>query len=73
MKGAMRGAIRWRSVVRSHPTVDFTDTKKAYHLKSFSELLRHYLLYKIFGFKSLVRHSNKVSGPTMCSHYTPYM
>ncbi len=60
MKRAL-GGLRWRSVQRAtHTKVDFTDTQKAYGLKSFSELLRHYVVYKLFSVTSIVRHSDKV-------------
>lgn len=41
--------------------LDFGNTKEAYRSKSFSELLRHYVVFKAFTFKSLVDNNKAVS------------
>lgn len=49
---------------RAEPSLvvpDFGDTREAYRSKSFSELLRHYVVFKAFTFKSLVHNNKSVS------------
>ena len=55
------GRLRHYCVKSTDQMVDFSNTEKAYHFKSFGELLRHYLVYKLFSVDILVRNSNRVS------------
>lgn len=40
--------------------VDFSDTEKVYRFKSFGELVRHYLVFKLFSVDNLVKNSDKL-------------
>lgn len=40
---------------------DFEDTREAYRSKSFSELLRHYAVFKLFTITPLVNNNKQVS------------
>ena len=42
-------------------TLDFEDTRAAYRSMSFSELFRHYVVFKTFTYKSLVDNNKAVS------------
>lgn len=46
-------------------TPKFGDTREAYRSKSFSELLRHYVVFKAFSFRYLVDNNKRVS--EMCT------
>ena len=48
------------------PRPDFGDSREAYRSKSFSELLRHYIVFKVFTFKPLVDNNKTVS--LSCHH-----
>ena len=50
------------------PKLDFSNTKEAFRSKRFSELLRHYLVYRSFSFNRLVDNSQMVH---QCSGQTP--
>lgn len=41
--------------------LDFGDTREAYRSRSFSELFRHYVVFKAFTFEYLVDHNKGVS------------
>lgn len=53
--------------IRARPRLDFSNTEEAFRSKKFSELLRHYLLYRSFSFNKLVDSSQKVC----CQSSTP--
>jgi hypothetical protein len=42
-------------------TLNFEDTREAYRSMSFSELFRHYVVFKAFTYKSLVDNNKSVS------------
>lgn len=52
-----------------HPVPSFGDTKEAYRSKTFSELLRHYAVFKTFTFKYLVDNNKSVSGCVGTSYW----
>ena len=41
-------------------SVDFSNTKDAFRSKTFSDMLRHYVVYKAFSYDSLVDNAHKV-------------
>ena len=41
--------------------LDFSNTREAYRSKTFGELFRHYLVYKVFSYTSVVENSQRVS------------
>ena len=43
------------------PTPDFTNTAEAFKTKTTKEVLRSYLVYKMFTFEGIVSRSQKVS------------
>lgn len=61
MVEAMKGVRRLLSNVSRNSSLDFSNTKEAYRSKSFAQLLRHYLVYKVFAYTSVVENSQRVS------------
>ena len=41
--------------------LDFSNTREAYRSKTFRELLRHFLVYKVFSYTPVVENSQKVN------------
>lgn len=52
---------RFLSNAAKASTVDFSNTREAYQSKSVRQLLRHYLVYRIFAYTRIVDNSEKVS------------
>ena len=55
-----------------HEQLDFGNTKEAYRSKTFSELLRNYVVFKIFSFKILV-DNNKTVRPYLKSEVASHL
>ena len=48
-------------LLRSGGGLDFSNTREAYRSKTLGELLRHYLVYQVFSYTSVVENSQRVS------------
>lgn len=65
LPGFLRRAV---STLPRRGRIDFTNTKEAFKTKSFSDLLRQFLVYNVFTIDALVNNSDKVS----LVYYTVY-
>ena len=59
----MKISVRLLRSVKSNGGLDFSNTREAYRSKTFGELLRHYLVYKVFAYKLVVESSQRVRQP----------
>ena len=57
-------------VMKDEWTPDFSDTGMAYRSRTFRELLRHYFVYKLFSYESLVDSTPKVPVSQACTKNT---